>query len=84
MIAKGKMKVKKNQSQLFGFFQSAGKKKKHPRMEDGSVQLSERGKLSATDRAVSKSIVKLDDNMDCSVQSNSRSLDTQCFGAFNM
>ncbi len=33
LIAKGKMKVKKNQSQLSGFYQSAEKNKKYPRME---------------------------------------------------
>ncbi len=75
--------MNKNQSQLFGFFQSAGKKKKHLRMEDRSVSLSAGGELSATNRAVSRSIVELDDNMDCSGQSNSRSLVTQCVGAFN-
>jgi hypothetical protein len=32
LIAKGKMKAKKNQSQLCGFYQSAEKKKKYPRM----------------------------------------------------
>ncbi len=62
------MKEKKNQSQLFGFFQSAGKKKEYPSMDDGSVPLSAGGELSAANRAVSRSIVGRHDNLACSGQ----------------
>jgi hypothetical protein len=37
LIAEGKMKEKKSQSQLFGYFPSTGKKKKYLTMKDGSV-----------------------------------------------
>ncbi len=77
------MKEKKNQSQLFGFFLSAGKKKKYPRMDDGSVPLSAGGESSAANRAVSRSIVGWHDNLACSGQSNSKSLVTACVGAYN-
>ena len=77
------MKEKKNQSQHFGFFQSAGKKKKYLRMDDGSVPLSAGGELSAANRAVSRSIVGWHDNLACSGQLNSKSLVTACVGAYN-
>ena len=61
LIAKGKMKVKKNQSQLSGFYQSAEKNKKYPRMEAVSHT-----SIVGTDEkvAVSRSIVGPDDNLD--------------------
>ncbi len=83
------MKEKKYQAKLFGYFPSTGKKKKYPTMEDGSVALSAGRELSADDRAVSSSIVGVQNNVACAEQSSSKSgrhdglLVTACVGAFN-
>ena len=84
LIAKGKMKVKKNQSQLSGFYQSAEKNKKYPRMEAVSrTSIVGRDENFPRKEAVSRSIVGPDDNLDCYGQSNSKSPTTPCVGAFN-
>jgi hypothetical protein len=84
-ISKGKMKVKNDQSQLSGFYQSAEKKKKYPRMEAVSTSIVGREnkfpRMEAV--AVSMSIFGRDDNLDCYGQSNSKSPVTPCVGAFN-
>jgi hypothetical protein len=59
LIAEGKVKEEKNQAHLFEYFLSAGKKKKYLPMKDGSVALAAGGLLSADNRAVSKSIVRV-------------------------
>jgi len=84
LIAKGKMKVKKNQSQLSGFYQSAEKNNKYPRMEAVSrTSIVGWDENFPRKEAVSRSIVGPDDNLDCYGQSNSKSPTTPCNGAFN-